>query len=149
MLFFFDYLLLFEFDIKELNQYLKQAKINNQFVYNFDIKKIETRRKFQKKFLNQLNVNSPTQQIKEGAFKGTNIYSWNREFDGLIVTEVFFNKEKPFSKEIFKSITLIRKNDCVHLGSNWQTSNSSNLPFLVKNYEVNFSQVADRKFDKL
>jgi hypothetical protein len=104
---------------------------------------------FQKKFLNQLNVNSPTQQIKEGAFKGTNIYNWNREFDGLIVTEVFFNKEKPFSKEIFKSITLIRKNDCVHLGSNWQTSNSSNLPFLVKNYEVNFSQVADRKFDKL
>lgn len=78
-----------------------------------------------KKQLQSLQLSTPTQTIKNGGFRGTEIYSWNFDYEGILQTVFIVDGGKVQTKEFVKLTVLVRRDDCMHLGSSWEFSGTA------------------------
>jgi hypothetical protein len=92
-------ILLFKFDIDDLNTYLKEAKIKNKFLYKFSKEKSEQRRQNQKKFIRThydglflLRSANELESVKEKKFSFDDYFAYLK--DKTTIEQAFFENEK-------------------------------------------------------
>lgn len=74
---------------------------------------------FQTELSTELQPGKFKQKITKGAYKGAQIYEWGNDFTAIAHSSFIVPPGVPQKKEIMRIASLIRLQDCVHLGSRW------------------------------
>lgn len=104
---------------------------------------------FQQQLLQELGINGASLPKKLGDFPGTQSYSWGEKFDGLLWVSFLFEKGQGYGKLWASTATLVRKNDCLHLGSRWSYESKSVQPFAPENSSLKLLDFSRRIFSSL
>lgn len=72
---------------------------------------------YRKKQLEELGAQTLLRKEDKGAFRGTLLYSWKENFSAILQTTYIVSAGKVQSKEFARVSSLIRREDCIHLGS--------------------------------
>ncbi|MES2613978.1 MAG: hypothetical protein V4591_01030 [Bdellovibrionota bacterium] len=78
---------------------------------------------YQKNFLKDLNITTTASTVTQGAYKGAQIFNWDQKYNGILMTSILFQKGQNFNKEWMRTATLLRQEDCIHMGSLWSFDN--------------------------
>jgi hypothetical protein len=107
----------------------------------------QSARDYQDKLLSQLSIlqSQLVQEIKQGAYRGTRIYSWNKKFDAYLPTYFVFQVGQVQSQEYLKASSLIRYQDCLQLGSVWNFTQNV-APFSLPDSQNSLENIANRTF---
>ena len=119
---------------------------NKELIPRFEIEA----QKYRAELLNSLNVvGKEVVTIKSTGFINTKIYSWSKEYNGILATQFIFPMEKNPKNYFLKMSTLVRQEDCVHLGSVW-TKNNFFIPsnIQIENSTVTMADISNRNFDR-
>lgn len=104
---------------------------------------------YQKDLLKELNAIKETSKVTDGAYKGTKIFSWDQKYNGILMTSFIYQQGKAFKKEWMHTATLLRKEDCTHLGSIWNYNDKTIIPFPLQNSSEKISTIAGRSFKQV
>jgi hypothetical protein len=58
-------------------------------------------------------------EIKKGAFRGTDIFSWEASYNGILLTTFIYSNRPGKNGEWLRLASLVRQSDCVLMGSSW------------------------------
>ncbi len=103
---------------------------------------------YQEQLLQQLGLGKNQEQppITKGAYRGTRIFIWNKNYNAYLPSYFIFPTGLKQSNEFLETASLVRHADCMHLGSVWQIKNKAFVPIQLENSNANMSQIADRNF---
>ena len=106
-------------------------------------------KQYQKQLMSQLNISSSVFKVTKGAFVGTEIFNWNEKINGILMTSFVYEKGKGFQKEILKTATLLKQENCQHLGSLWNYTDKNKIPFTINQSLKNISDFPKRVFSNV
>lgn len=91
----------------------------------------------------------PEAQLKEtvqqGKFKGTQVFQWPNNYNGILQTSFLLPTGKVQEKDFVRISSLIRAEDCVHMGSVWKVT-SPLAGLSLSSSQVSLSEIAKRNF---
>ncbi len=97
--------------------------------------------------LSALKISNVQETISQGGFKGTQVYPWTHDFDGLLSLSLVFEKGSGFRNQWLYVAKLIDKKSCATLGAAWSLVNIKPLPFSLSSSELTINEIAQRSIN--
>lgn len=63
----------------------------------------------------------PSKEIFVGAMRGTRVYTWNKDYSAILYSAFLLPSGLSQKREILRVSSLVRQNECIHLGSHWES----------------------------
>lgn len=108
----------------------------------------KTAQKYLLEKLQTLGVKEQQFEETRGSFLGTRVFAWDNNFSAHLQVTFVTQIGSDTKREFLRIVSLVRREDCIHLGSTWETIEPlpKQAPQSLKSKIVALKEVTSRKF---